>query len=155
GRLGILAGRGDGTFSAPTTFYNVGNAPTWITSGEFNHDGVPDIAVADFRVGLTSTSGVMVLLSGAPAVTPADPAIVAQGATTLLATAGVALNNVVVASFVDPDITSLPEDYSATIDFGDNPGAIVTTPGTIVADPLGPGRFLVRGSHTYAAAGAH
>lgn len=47
GEVSILLGNGDGTFQ-PSTVYPEGNgAPSWIATGDFNHDGIPDIAVVN------------------------------------------------------------------------------------------------------------
>ena len=51
GALGIqvLRGLGGGSFGAPTTFFT-GTMPYEIALGDFNHDGVKDVAVADVDV---------------------------------------------------------------------------------------------------------
>ena len=46
GNVGVLPGRGDGTFSRPETF-RAGNGPAGLTAGRFYRDGRPDLAVAD------------------------------------------------------------------------------------------------------------
>jgi hypothetical protein len=51
----VLLGNGDGTFQAPQA-YPVGTGAYWVTTGDFNRDGVLDLAVADV------SSGVSVLL---------------------------------------------------------------------------------------------
>jgi len=43
--VGIWLSKGDGTFEAPV-LYPVGAAPRDIAVGDFNNDGIPDIAVA-------------------------------------------------------------------------------------------------------------
>jgi hypothetical protein len=45
GTLSILLGNGDGSFQAPST-YVAGNFPASIAVGDFNGDGIPDLAVA-------------------------------------------------------------------------------------------------------------
>jgi len=48
-QIAVMLGNGNGTFEAPA-FYTVGsitNTPTSLTSGDFNHDGNLDVAVAD------------------------------------------------------------------------------------------------------------
>ena len=46
GNIGVLAGRGDGTFKKPETF-RAGNGPAGLTAGRFYRDGKPDLAVAN------------------------------------------------------------------------------------------------------------
>src|SRR5262245_6427225 len=45
--VGVLLGRGDGTFAGPVT-YSVGTAPYGVAAGDFNGDGNLDLAVGDF-----------------------------------------------------------------------------------------------------------
>jgi hypothetical protein len=47
GSMSVFLGHGDGTFSSPT-FYTAGTFPIAITSADFNGDGKPDLATADF-----------------------------------------------------------------------------------------------------------
>src|SRR5208337_5031214 len=42
--VSILQNSGDGTFQTPVS-YLTGQAPSWVVSADFNHDGVPDLAV--------------------------------------------------------------------------------------------------------------
>ena len=44
--VSVLLGNGDGTFQAAKTIVSGGN-PSWVLVGDFNHDGKPDIAVAN------------------------------------------------------------------------------------------------------------
>jgi hypothetical protein len=49
----VYLGNGDGTF----TFYQglaTGSSPSYLTVGDFNGDGVPDIAVVDYASGVVS-----------------------------------------------------------------------------------------------------
>src|SRR5918999_1563115 len=46
GNVGVLTGRGDGTFRKSKTF-RAGNGPAGLTAGRFDRDGKPDLAVAD------------------------------------------------------------------------------------------------------------
>ena len=62
--------------------------------------------------------------------------------TTLSATAGQALNNVVVASFTDTDTVSLAGDFAATIDWGDG----IVTAGAVSG---GGGSFTTFSTYTY------
>lgn len=47
GNVGVIAGRGDGTFTGPFTF-DTGDGPNGITAGKFNSDKKSDLATADF-----------------------------------------------------------------------------------------------------------
>jgi hypothetical protein len=78
----------------------------------------------------------------------ADAPITANG-TRFGATEGVTFTGTV-ATFADPDPTSTPAEYSATIDWGDT---TPTTPGTISGPPGGP--FTVNGTHMYAEEGGY
>src|SRR5262245_44845172 len=49
--VGVLLGRGDGTFAGPVT-YSVGTAPYGMTAGDFNGDGNLDLAVGDFAANV-------------------------------------------------------------------------------------------------------
>ena len=80
-------------------------------------------------------------------------------ARTLTALEGVALEDVVVATFTDTDPSGTADDFAATIDWGDgvvdgdagdeDDDAVVVRPSADV-----PGEFEVVGSHTYAQAGS-
>jgi hypothetical protein len=67
--------------------------------------------------------------------------------TTLTATEGTAMSNVMVAHFTDANASASGSDFTATIDWGDG----VTSDGTIVANAGG--GFDVTGTHTYAHGG--
>lgn len=59
GTMSVLMGNGDGTFGAPTV-YPAGSEPDGIAVGDFNGDGLPDIAVAnrgDNTVGVYLNQG--------------------------------------------------------------------------------------------------
>ena len=53
GRVGVLMGKGDGTFQAPVD-YAAGNAPTSIVTGDFNGDERPDVVVSNGVDGTVS-----------------------------------------------------------------------------------------------------
>jgi hypothetical protein len=58
GQIQILLGNGNGTFSqAPNSPYAAGNTPVFVATGDFNGDGVTDIAVADNGAPSTSSTG--------------------------------------------------------------------------------------------------
>ena len=65
--VSVLFGNGDGTFQAPRIFI-AGNEPDSVAVGDFNGDGVPDLAVANFGIlagpsnALDPPSNVSVLL---------------------------------------------------------------------------------------------
>ena len=67
-QIAVLLGNGNGTFQPPT-FYTVGsaaNTPTSLTTGDFNHDGNLDVAVAN-----TGDNTVSILLgNGSGSLTP-------------------------------------------------------------------------------------
>src|SRR4051812_2914676 len=74
-----------------------------------------------------------------------DPPITAQG-TTFGATEGAGFTGTV-ATFDDPDPDATPDEYAATIDWGDG---TASTSGTIAGSG---GHFTVGGTHTYAEEG--
>jgi len=51
--VSILLGQGDGTFET-SILAGVGNAPHSGTTGDFNHDGLPDLATTDYESGTVS-----------------------------------------------------------------------------------------------------
>jgi len=55
-RVSVALGKGDGTFQPPAD-YPVGKAPLGIAVGDLNHDGIPDIATANFVGNLTVLLG--------------------------------------------------------------------------------------------------
>jgi hypothetical protein len=61
GSLSVLLGNGDGTFQTARTF-SAGQAPVSVAVADFNGDGIPDLAVADFGVYYTKSGTVSILL---------------------------------------------------------------------------------------------
>lgn len=59
GLIGVLLGKGDGSFSAVTTFPSGGNAPYSLTVGDFNRDGKLDLVASNSNNGNAGTAGVL------------------------------------------------------------------------------------------------
>jgi cyclophilin family peptidyl-prolyl cis-trans isomerase len=79
---------------------------------------------------------------------------------TFNATAGVVATNVVVAQFGDEDLTAVPGDFTASINWGDGSADTAVTAGVVAADTVGTTKpptvaFKVTGSHTYASIGTY
>lgn len=53
GCVSILLGKGDGTFSSVVK-YATGGSPVSVTTGDFNLDGKPDLAVTDSNTNLVT-----------------------------------------------------------------------------------------------------
>ena len=51
GSVTILLGKGDGTFTQVTVSPTVGYVPSSLAVGDFNGDGIPDLAVANYEAG--------------------------------------------------------------------------------------------------------
>ncbi len=66
GVVGLLGGRGDGTFEL-ADFDLVGGAPTWVATGDFNGDGWADAAASIYTTGTV----VVMLNDGAGGLDPA------------------------------------------------------------------------------------
>ena len=66
GIVAVFLGNGDGTFK-PVTTYAVGNAPAFVTTGDFNGDGILDLVVANSGAPSSTVSGnsVSILLGNA------------------------------------------------------------------------------------------
>ncbi len=92
-------------------------------------------------IAISESGGLRAIVNTTAYVSPAP--LTAVG-TSLSPVENLPLNNVVVARFTDPDPTRSPEDYTATIDWGDGAAAGA---GFIVAESNG--SFAVMGSHTY------
>ena len=84
-QIAVLLGNGNGTFQPPA-FYTVGsssNTPTSLTTGDFNHDGHLDVAVANTKdntisILLGNSSGTLTA-SGTPISVGHDPEAIRAG----------------------------------------------------------------------------
>jgi hypothetical protein len=123
---GVLLGNGDGTFQSVQEFA-AGSGPNGIAVADLLGRGKLDIVVANQNSNSTS-----VLLN-----------------TGLQAVANQPMSDTV-ASFTDANALATPDQFTATITWGDN-----TDPdtGTVIADPQG--GFDVLGGHTYSAPGIY
>jgi hypothetical protein len=63
GTVSVLLGKGDGAFGAATT-YSVGIFATTLIAGDFNNDGVLDIAVANENASTDESDGSVTILLG-------------------------------------------------------------------------------------------
>jgi hypothetical protein len=61
GTVGVLLGRGDGSFQSPVN-YSGGSNPSSVAVGDFNGDGKIDVAVVNRGIGVTNGDGLKVLL---------------------------------------------------------------------------------------------
>jgi hypothetical protein len=115
-------------------------------------------AAGDFPLGIT------ILSSGTPVAFVQEDVAVAPAALTALGmslspTQGQALNDVVVAHFTDADPNRSAQDYSVSLDWGDDPvpwtgpNPPPDSVGTVIAE--GNGTFAVLGSHTYLQSGPY
>jgi hypothetical protein len=81
----VLLGKGDGTFTpAPNSSVSVGSAPISIAAGDFNGDGVPDLAMVDFYgnteiILLGTGNGTFTAAKNSPIAVGTEPAGVAIG----------------------------------------------------------------------------
>ena len=57
GDVSVLLGNGDGTFQPPVTYGVGGSTPVWAAVGDFNRDGILDLAVS-----VTTTNSVAILI---------------------------------------------------------------------------------------------
>lgn len=121
---------------------------------------VSDVATLDFATAGTITFGAgepTINYTNTQTVNVVKPATPPSGtSTTIAGTAGQALNNVVVATFTDPDLDNITSAYVASINWGD---ATAVSPGMIMPlgmlTPGGPYSYEITGSHTYAASGTY
>lgn len=61
GNVVVLLGKSDGTFGPPKAF-TAGSFPFYLTTGDFDGDGVPDLAVTNLSANLGTAGAVTVLL---------------------------------------------------------------------------------------------
>jgi hypothetical protein len=123
--VSILLGNGSGGFSAaPGSPVAVGTAPFLVTVGDFNGDGIVDLAVTNF-----TSNNVSILLgdgSGGFAQAPGSPIAVGRGA-----------YGVAVGDFNDDGIADLAvtnqRDNNVSILLGNGSGGFVQAPGSPVA----------------------
>jgi hypothetical protein len=129
--LSVLLGNGDGSFGNALRF-DAGLGPRSVAAGDFNGDGVPDLAVGiTGKESPTGSGTVSVLLNQ-------TPVLVASGVN-ISATAGAPFSGTV-ATFVNADPSGTAASYTALIDWGDDS----TSTGVISST------FTVTGTHTYA-----
>ncbi|MGO9403764.1 MAG: FG-GAP repeat domain-containing protein [Terriglobales bacterium] len=62
GSATVLLGNGDGTFTAEAESPDAGGQPLFITTGDFNGDGIPDLVVSDMNSGYPELGNLTVLL---------------------------------------------------------------------------------------------
>jgi hypothetical protein len=113
--IAVLLGNGNGTFQSPT-FYTIGsaaNTPTSLTTGDFNHDGNLDVAVAN-----TGDNTVSILLgNGSGLLTLQTPAI-SVGHEPEAIRAGDfnddGYSDLTVANFLDGTVTTLLNNKNGT-----------------------------------------
>jgi hypothetical protein len=122
----VLLGNGDGTFQAPFISYNAGSAPDRLAVGDFNGDGRPDLAGANFDAANT----VSILLNdgdwpagsgGAPHRQSSARRATPQGQATL--------TGAVIAAEKSPSLTPFSSAFVSTEDQRD-PKPVVQETGT-------------------------
>lgn len=132
-QIAVLLGNGNGTFQPPT-FYTVGtatNAPTSLTTGDFNHDGNLDVAVAntgDNTISILTGNGSGSLAVAGSAIT------VGRGPEAIRAADfnGDAYSDLTVANYHDGTISILLNNQNGTfsasiITAGTGPQALAIT----------------------------
>jgi hypothetical protein len=131
GIVQILLGNGDGTFTQPAgSTYTVGNTPTFVTTGDFNADGVTDLVIANSGAPSVATNGAAVtgdsvsILFGNPNPTQVDTGNGTFTAQTVYA-AGTGPTSIAVADYNQDGSPDL-----AMSDSGDNAVTILFNEGT-------------------------
>jgi hypothetical protein len=132
-QIAVLLGNSNGTFQAPA-FYTVGtatNTPTSLTTGDFNHDGSLDVAVAN-----TGDNAVSILLgNGSGSLTPSGtPINVGQTPEAIRASDfnGDGYSDLAVANYHDGTVSVLVNNQNGTfsvspITVGSGPQALAIT----------------------------
>jgi hypothetical protein len=137
GIVQVLLGNGDGTFTqAQGSPYVVGNTPAFVTTGDFNGDGVTDLAIANSGAPSTASDGTVVsgnsvsILFGNPNPNQVDTGNGTFTAQTTYA-AGTGPTSLAVADFNQdgfPDIAiSDSTDNAVTILFNEGTGIFTST----------------------------
>jgi uncharacterized repeat protein (TIGR01451 family) len=111
--IAVLLGNGNGTFQTPV-FYTSGTSSNWtssLTTGDFNHDGNLDVAVANagdntVSILLGNGSGALTL-SGSPISVGHEPEAIRAGDFT-----GSGYSDLVTANFTDGTISTLLNNES-------------------------------------------
>lgn len=150
---------GDGTTSSPSMTLTTRGDPNSVGCGSSTYVGKHDIvsvrsthvyaSVGSFTgtITVTSLADATKHSTATFAVRVIDPPITAQGGHLFLSATGSVSGALV--TFTDPDTTSMPSGFTASVDWGD--GSPVEA-GLIAG---GGGSFTVSGSHTYADLRAH
>jgi Bacterial Ig-like domain len=119
-------------------------------SGVFQVDGTytyPAGGAFTTQISVSDNSGQNVVASGSAAVVSAISSQLTIAANAVTGTAGQAVSNVTVATFIDPNPSDTAADFKAIIEWGDGNSSL----GLVV--PGGPNQFTVTGSNTYASPG--
>ena len=132
-QIAVMLGNGNDTFQPPT-FYTVGtasNTPTSLTTGDFNHDGNLDVAVAN-----TGDNTITILLgNGSGTLTPQSPSISVGRAPEAIRAGdfnGDGFTDLAVANYHDNNVTILVNNQTggfakSTITVGTGPQALAIT----------------------------
>jgi hypothetical protein len=143
---------GDGTPADTTSGVISGSGQDFTVTG--NHTYAEENGATSIVATVTDTNGTTTAIT--TPVTVNDAPLNALGGITNSGTEGTALSTISVASFSDTDAGEVPgetpNDFSATIDWGD--GTALDSSTTIIAGDL-PGQYVVQGSHTYAEEGTY
>jgi hypothetical protein len=131
--ISVLLGNGDGTFTATAVNPAAGSVPSSIAIGDFNGDGLPDLAIADFSANMVT----VLLGNGDGAFTASESAAT-----------GIAPWSIAAADFNGDGLTDLAVDNSLsnslTILLAEASWATATVTGI---SPVGTGIHLVDASY--------